>query len=227
MRIFEVKEAADYTTKANAVLLDIKAIGEDGEFAGYASTFGNVDRGGDRVLAGAFRKTLAKSAGAIKMLRDHDHQKIIGEWLEAKEDAKGLWVRGRIFKELPLGEETLFLMRKGQLNSLSIGYRTLEAEYHREDDARDLKELDLWEVSVVIFPMNEAATIDQVKNDLQAKDIERILRDASVPRAFAKMIVSHGYQAAKAKLADDCREGDGSVKATAAAIVGLANILKG
>jgi len=226
MHKIEIKEAGQIDTKANSILIDIKAIGEDGEFSGYASTFGNKDRGGDRVLAGAFRKTLERGAPAIKMLRDHDHQKIIGEWIEAREDSKGLFVRGRIFKEIPLGAETLFLMRKGQLNSLSIGYRTIDAEYHHQEDVRDLKELDLWEISVVIFPMNEAATIDQVKNDLQAKDIERILRDASVPRAFAKMIVNHGFVAAKAKLATDCREGDEGVKATASGIEALANLLK-
>lgn len=226
MRDLEFKSAAELDTKANAVMLDLKAIKDDGTFEGYASTFGNVDKGRDRVMAGAFRKSIAKGFGNVKMLRDHNHGMIIGEWLEMREDAKGLYVKGRIFEELPLGKETLFLMRKGQLNSLSIGYRTIDADFNYDEDVRDLKELDLWEVSVVIFPMNDAATIDAVKNDIQAKDIERLLRDAGLPRAFAKMVVSHGYSAAKAKLADDCREGDEGVKTMADSISAFAKTLR-
>jgi uncharacterized protein len=230
MRAIELKGGAELAKNAGAVMLDLKAIAEDGTFEGYASTFGNVDNGGDRVLAGAFAKSISrKTARGIKMLRDHDHRNLIGEWVEVREDAKGLFVKGRIFTEITLGKETLILMRAGQLAALSIGYRTIDAHYSKLDDVRDLRELDLWEISVVPFPMNEMATIDAVKQrDWSAKDVERCLCDAGMPNAFAKMVANHGVTAAKAKLTGDCREGgDGEEKELAGLINGLASTIEG
>lgn len=230
MRTFEKKSGHDLAKNAGAVLLDIKAIGEDGTFEGYASTFGNVDNGGDRVIAGAFAKSISvKTARGVKMLRDHDKRHLIGEWLEIREDAKGLYVRGRVFVDIQMGKETLVLMRAGQLSALSIGYKTIESEYSKLDDVRNLREIDLWEISVVPFPMNEMATIDAVKQrDWSAKDVERYLRDAGMPSAFAKMVANHGINAAKAKLAGDCRDGgESGEKELAGLINGLAATFKG
>lgn len=230
LNVFEIKNSADLAKNAGAVMLDIKSISDDGTFEGYASTFGNVDNGGDRVIAGAFAKSISrKTARGIKMLRDHDHRKLVGEWLEIREDAKGLYVKGRIFTDITLGKETLILMRAGQLAALSIGYLTIDAHYSKLDDVRDLKELDLWEISIVPFPMNEMATIDNVKTqNWSAKDVEHCLCDAGMPKAFAKMVTNHGLTAAKAKLAGDCREGgEGEEKELVGLLAGLTATIEG
>lgn len=224
-----MKKDSDLDTKAVAVEFDLKSLADDGTFEGYASKFNNIDRGRDRVLPGAFAKSLRKRpADGVKLLLNHDHTKIVGGWDELREDSKGLWGKGRIFDELELGKETLFLMRQKQLNSLSIGYRTIDADYNQGEDIRDLKELDLWEVSVVTFPMNEEAVISAVKGaDLAPKDIERILRDADLPVKFAKLIVNHGVMEAKRIIANDCRDGDdGEAKQTLEAIQRLDKLMK-
>src|SRR5688572_2419330 len=121
--VIEAKEGPALSTMAAGAVLDLKAVGEDGEFEGYASIFGNVDQGGDMVMAGAFRRTLTeKKLPQIKLLRDHDTRKIVGEWLDLREDDRGLRAKGRLFAKegIQLAAETLALMRAKALDSLSI-----------------------------------------------------------------------------------------------------------
>ena len=99
---------------------------EDGEFEGYASVFDVVDQGMDVVARGAFRKSL-ESGRKVKMLWQHDSAKIIGVWDEMREDERGLYVKGRLLKDVMLGREAMALMRAGAIDSMSIGYRTIEA----------------------------------------------------------------------------------------------------
>src|SRR5690606_40524826 len=83
--------------ETKAVACDLKAVDADGSFAGYASRFGVVDLGRDLVLPGAFAESLARRGPrGIKMLFQHDTAEPIGVWLEVREDAHGLYVRGRI-----------------------------------------------------------------------------------------------------------------------------------
>lgn len=231
MNAISIKHGAALDSKATAIALDLKKLDDDGMFEGYGSTFNNVDNGGDRVLPGAFQKSLArKGAGGIKLLRDHDRGKIAGKWLEMREDDNGLYCKGKIFAETDIGKETLFLMREKQLTALSIGYRTIRAQYSDaagDDDIRDLMEVDLWEVSVVPFPMNDMAQIRAVKGDWAAKDIERHLREGGVPDAFAKMVVSFGYDEAVRRVAKDRREGDYGEKEIIDDLNNLAEKLKG
>lgn len=206
MRNLELKDNPGIAAKALAAKIDIKALSDDGEFEGYGSTFGNVDRGMDMVMPGAFRATLkARPINSIKLLRDHDTRKIAGQWISMTEDDRGLKVHGRLFKKpgdegTPLGRETYTLLKAGVLDALSIGYRTIKAQWDEETSVRKLLELELWEVSVVTFPMNELASIDSVKRDVSARDVERLLREGGVPNAFAKLIAIHGYDGAKARL---------------------------
>lgn len=215
MRI-EQKDGPDIDHKAGVIPLSIKAISEDGEFEGYASTFGNVDRGMDRVMPGAFRASLKeKKLPAIKMLRDHDTRKIVGQWLDLSEDDRGLKARGRLFvkegESVPLAAETHTLMRAQALDAMSIGYRTIKAKWDEDTGVRELHELELWEISIVTFPMNEMATIDAVKNDLTERDIERILREGGAPVNFAKLVALHGFAEAKKRLSDRRDGGAGSI----------------
>ncbi|MDJ0627304.1 MAG: HK97 family phage prohead protease [Rhodobacter sp.] len=122
---------------------------------GYASVFGKCDQGGDVVECGAYGRSLTalETAGRrVKMLWQHDPAQPIGVWDEVREDEKGLYVKGRILTDVDKGREALALIEAGAIDGLSIGYRTVRA---RKDDKgrRLLSELELWEVSLVTFPM--------------------------------------------------------------------------
>ena len=122
---------------------------------GYASLFGKRDQGGDTVQAGAYGaslKVLAAQGRRVKMLWQHDPGQPIGVWEEVREDAKGLYVKGRILTEVERGREAAALLMAGAIDGLSIGYRTLRAERDAKGQ-RLLAEVDLWEVSLVTFPM--------------------------------------------------------------------------
>jgi uncharacterized protein len=168
---------------------DLKSSGDAGEIEGYGSTFWNVDSYGDRVASGAF-------AGSIKtrmprMLWQHDQEKPIGKWLSAEEDDNGLRVKGRLALGTDQGRNAYELVKEGVLDSLSIGYRTLKS--FNEGNVRVLKELDLWEVSLVTFPANDAAVITGIKSELTARDLERMLRQSGFSRTEAKAITARGY----------------------------------
>ena len=128
---------------------------------GYASIFGVADRGGDVVEPGAYAKSLAALARAgrkVKFLWQHDAGEPIGVWDEVREDARGLYVKGRILDGVRRGAEALSLLKAGGIDGLSIGYRTVKSE-RRAGGGRRLLEIDLWEVSVVTFPMMPEARV--------------------------------------------------------------------
>ena len=131
----------------------------EGEAAvsGYASLFGRADQGGDIVAKGAFAAALASGRG-VKMLWQHDPARPIGVWQEVAEDASGLHVRGRLLTEIATGREAAALIGAGAIDGLSIGYRTKRAE-RDEAGRRVLTEIELWEVSLVTFPMLAEARI--------------------------------------------------------------------
>lgn len=128
---------------------------------GYASLFGQPDQGGDIVQRGAYAASLGALSAAgrrVKMLWQHDPAQPIGVWDEVAEDARGLRVRGRLLDITQKGREAAALIAAGALDGLSIGYRTKRAE-RDEKGQRLLTELELWEVSVVTFPMLPAARV--------------------------------------------------------------------
>jgi HK97 family phage prohead protease len=139
---------------------------------GYASLFGKRDQGGDVVQQGAYAASLLRlttQGRAVKMLWQHDPTQPIGVWDEVREDAVGLWVKGRILPEVDKGREAVALLAAGAIDGLSIGYRTVRAERDGKGQ-RLLSELELWEVSLVTFPMLPEARV-QAKGDLpQAED---------------------------------------------------------
>ncbi len=142
---------------------DAATIAVDGtRIEGYASIFGRVDQGGDVVAAGAYGASLRKlgSAGRkVKLLWQHNPAEPIGIWDEVHEDATGLYVKGRLLTEVTRGREAARLIEAGAIDGLSIGYRTVKAT--RDDKGRRvLAEVDLWEVSLVTFPMLPDARID-------------------------------------------------------------------
>lgn len=159
--------------------LDLKQVTEDGEFEGYAATFGNVDRGADICVAGCFADTLVRfPPPKVKMLFQHRTDMIIGKWLELREDPKGLYAKGKLFNSVEKGRETLALMREGALDGLSIGFKSLVDEYDRTLGVRRLIKVELREISVVTFPMNDQATVSGVKNhEFNPREMERAFRE--------------------------------------------------
>ena len=134
---------------------------QDGTFKGYASLFGVRDQGGDVVLPGAYAESLKALAAAgrrVKMLWQHDPTQPIGVWDEVREDATGLWVKGRILGDVEKGREAVALLAAGAIDGLSIGYRTVTSERDGKGQ-RLLTELELWEVSLVTFPMLPEARV--------------------------------------------------------------------
>ncbi len=129
--------------------------------SGYASLFGVKDQGGDVVAKGAYAASLARlgrKGERIKMLWQHDPAQPIGIWDEVREDGLGLWVKGRLLTEVEKGREAAALLAAGAIDGLSIGYRTVRSE--RDGKGRRLlQELELWEVSLVTFPMLSDARV--------------------------------------------------------------------
>ena len=128
---------------------------------GYASIFGSCDQGGDIVQKGAYvrsLKSLIASGRNVKMLWQHDPSQPIGVWEEVREDGTGLWVKGRLLDSVAKGREAAELIRAGAIDGLSIGYRTVKATKN-DKGQRLLTELELWEVSLVTFPMLPSARV--------------------------------------------------------------------
>lgn len=147
---------------------------------GYASLFGLVDQGGDAVMAGAFAQSLSRLAAKgdkVRMLWQHDPARPIGVWDEVREDSKGLWVKGRLLPGVAQAEEAATLLEAGAIDGLSIGYRTVSAERGAKGQ-RQLTELDLWEVSLVTFPMLPEAKIGQ-KQDEDMREMAALLTAAA------------------------------------------------
>jgi uncharacterized protein len=159
------------------------------EISGYASLFGDVDKGGDVVLAGAYAASLAavKAAGRnIKMLWQHDPAQPIGVWDEVREDSRGLWVKGRILDAVARGREAAALIEAGAVDGLSIGYRTVKASRNTKGQ-RLLSELELWEVSLVTFPMLPSARVGSKGAETALGDVLRDMA-ATFERARVELV---------------------------------------
>ncbi|HEX2555855.1 MAG TPA: HK97 family phage prohead protease [Microvirga sp.] len=144
----------------------LQTVEADGVFEGYASLFGVADLGRDVVMPGAFAQTLRRrGAAGIRMLWQHDPAEPIGRWLALAEDARGLRVRGRLNLAVERAREVHALLREGAVDGLSIGFRVLRARPDRAAGLRRLEALDLWEVSVVTFPMLPGARVGAVKRE--------------------------------------------------------------
>ena len=182
--------------------LALKAITLDGAFEGYASLFNREDMGGDIVLPGAFRDSLARrGAAGIKLLFQHNPSEPIGVWHHIAEDARGLYVRGRLMLDVARGREIHTLMRAGAIDGLSIGFRAVKSRRDRATGIRRLEKVDLWEISVVTFPMLPEARIAAVKqrpfagSTPTAREFERWLtRDAGLTRSQARAVMRHGLK---------------------------------
>lgn len=140
----------------------IKAVSEDGLFSGYGSVFGVVDSYKEVVTPGAFAESLQGRMPAL--LWQHRSGEPIGVYTLVKEDSIGLYVEGKLALKTARGAEAYELLKMGALNGLSIGFITREDSYDKVSGVRTLKKVDLWEVSLVTFPANDASRVSTVKS---------------------------------------------------------------
>ena len=139
-------------------------IDADGTVEGYASLFGELDQARDMMMRGAFAETLsARGIRRVPMLFQHDPSEPVGIWLELREDHRGLFARGRLIPEVARGRELLSLLRAGAIDGLSIGFRTSKARIDPRTRIRRIYAVDLWEISIVTFPMLTGARVRAVK----------------------------------------------------------------
>jgi hypothetical protein len=166
-------------------------LSEDGSFCGYASLFDRVDLGKDVVARGAFARSLARSGtGGIKLLYQHDPLQPIGIWRDIREDARGLFVVGQLLSDVERAREVLALIRAGAVDGLSIGFKTVRACADAARGVRHVLEVDLWEISIVTFPMLPDARIESVKSS--ASDAADTIRAATTRLRRAQTAAASG-----------------------------------
>lgn len=193
-------------TQHITVPFEIKALSER-EIEGHGSVFGNVDLGGDIVMPGAFKRSLAahRKAGTMpQMFWMHQPDKVPGAWHEMAEDDKGLALKGEL-AQTQLGNEMRTLAQMKAVRGLSIGYQIKDADFDN-DGNRLLKEIDLWEVSLVSLAMNPLARIDAAKSRLSSageyipteREFERSLRSAGCSKNVARTLIAKIFDGGEA-----------------------------
>ncbi len=163
----------------------------DGTVEGYASLFGEVDQARDMVMPGAFAASLKqRGVRRVPMLFQHDPAEPIGVWLDLHEDFRGLYARGRLIPEVVRARELLALLQAGTADGLSIGFRTVKGRLDPKTRIRKLDAIDLWEISIVTFPLLPGARVRAVK---EARSPDRAQHDpgTTVP-GFAPLHPGYG-----------------------------------
>jgi len=184
-----------------------------GSISGYGAIFNNVDLGGDVILPGAFRRSLdewRKSGRLPVMLAQHDSRVFpVGAWTSMSEDSRGLRVKGNV-ANTPRGREAwaLINMRPSALDGLSIGYSAGKSNY-RSDGARELKDLDLFEISIVSLPMNPLARLELGKS---ADDLSTALQ------RLKRVVADQGSNVVQFPRASDAKQIEEQISETLAAL---------
>lgn len=183
-------------------------VDEAGYFKGWGAIFNVPDAIRDVVIPGAFSKSLKQGGHnrmGVAMLYMHDSHRPLGRWMKMEEvRKKGLWVEGQLGLGTRDGDDAHIFMKMGALRGLSIGFNPVVDEYDKVKKLHNLREIDLWEVSPVVFPMHLGAKITNVKSletDLvwQLKDLieehnterklESALRESGISKSAAMFMV--------------------------------------
>ncbi len=214
----QIHEQAKTVCERKTVIVPFSEVKEledtPGVFEGYGSTFGNIDLGNDRIIEGAFTDTLKAFKGADQlpaMFWMHDWTDPVGDWMAMDEDAKGLAVKGALWVEgnkqgqtpIERAAQVRNQLRGTGPKGLSIGFAAREFDFEADDDnrlIRNLKKVDLFEVSPVPFGMNPEALVTGAKG-LQGfvgalptiRELEKILRDGGCSHRQAKAICAEGF----------------------------------
>ena len=144
-------------------------IEDDGTVEGYASLFGEIDAARDMVMPGAFARTLKlRGVRRVPMLFQHDPAEPVGVWLELTEDFRGLRARGKLIPEVARARELFALVKSGAVDGLSIGFRTVKGRIDPATRVRRIIDLDLWEISIVTFPLLAGARVRAVEGSVSS-----------------------------------------------------------
>lgn len=200
IKIIQVPEAEQKRVIAHWAF-EIKEVKDDGTFAGYGSTFGNVDQGGDICDSKCFDETLVeyKNAGLMPhMFFSHNINEPIGDYTKMETDQKGLYCEGKLWlgEGIPKAQQTYRMLKSKTGKGLSIGYSTKEYAMDEETGIRTLLKVKLHEISPTPFPMNEKAEITAVKtmlisrDKLGIRDAEELLRDVGFSHSEAKRFMA-------------------------------------
>jgi HK97 family phage prohead protease len=189
-------------------IAEFKAQGDDWLVDGYVATFNDVDMGNDKIMPGAFKKTL-RDRPKVRFLMSHDPALVLGIPKKLREDEKGLFGSFKISKTT-LGEDVHELLLDGALDSFSIGYHAVEWKI-TEGDIRQLDEIALFETSLVSLPMNPEATVTRVKYMSLAdkaiylrKQLDELLQDLRGPASHADRPLSATKQKELTELLELC-----------------------
>ena len=157
------------------------------KFSGYASVFDGLDSYGDTIQAGAYKETIENRDRPVQLRWNH-YGPVIGKFTEIYEDEKGLFVSGELTKGHSVAEDTAALLRHGAISGLSIGYAV--KDFEQQGVVRVLKDIELFEISVVETPADNNAHITTVKSATKLKDVEQILRQKGFSQKEATEIVA-------------------------------------
>lgn len=140
--------------------------GDQPDFQGYLSTYGNSDRVGDIIEKGAFDKSIARDS-TTTLLYQHDRSNVIGV-LNLSLDDKGVFFKAYLTKELDSYKDTKANLKIGALKYMSISMNIINFEYRGDNPIEQLnpmivKEADILEGSIVTVPANIEAEITSVK----------------------------------------------------------------
>ena len=170
-KLLQIKDVQIHETKAKNGIFT---------FSGYASTFGNVDSYGDTIFKGAYLETLENRVRPIKMRWNHWGD-VIGKWGGLEEDDIGLKVVGELTPNHSTANDVKASLIHEAIDGLSIGYSAVKEEPN-ETGGYDLKQIHLYEISVVEEPADINATVDNMKSHIESlksiKEIEIFMRDA-------------------------------------------------
>jgi len=186
---------------------ECKSVDDAGHIEGLAAAFGNVDRGGDRIIPGAFTKSLSAQAGRpLPLLLHHDAKRPAGTWTELRETSEGLFAKGRLTLATRDGAEAHAFARDGALSGLSIGYFPERKSF--VGDVRELHVVTLAEVSLVAVPMNDRTRVRTVKSVTSVRDLEDLLRDGGFSGRKAKAAATAAWKAINDQSDDDAADAE-------------------
>lgn len=175
--------------------LKIESLSDSGQIEGLLAGFDNVDGGGDRLIYGAFTKSLAARTTPLPMLLHHDQRRPVGVWKEWDERPEGLHVKGALTLASRDAQEAYALAKDGALTGLSIGWSNGRGNIDRTSGVRHIEEAELYEGSLVTFPMNEKTRITSIKSVASVRDIEDLLQQSGMSGRKAKAAASAAWKA--------------------------------
>lgn len=172
--------------------VEIKADTDKRMIKGYAAIFGNVDSHEDIIESTAFDKTLANEfeRARVKTLWQHDYKTPIGVPSKLETDTKGLYFESPVVKTLA-GDQALELIDAGVITEMSIGFKTVEADWREDDTARSgwvriLRELGLWEVSPVTWGSNSSTSVEMTKALDELNALEALCEQVKAGRVLSQ-----------------------------------------